>query len=190
MKSLSFLIFSGTAAIAFAEPILFTPNFETRLVDGIAMKRMFFYCGSTEIYFRPSSSWEVTGWRDNVVFHDKRLRDATIKFENAPAGMPKAFDASGLEEYRKVASGLMPAEASNVKALSENRDAVEINQWKGYEAFFSYDVSGKKWMRSILFIKLDPEREIRVIADAHPEDFEALHEALVRSLATWCEAGR
>ena len=112
MKRLVSLILAATAAIAGAQPITFSPTFETCLVDGNSIQRMYFHCGVSRIYFRPPRSWEVNGEPGNVVFHDRRFDDAIVRLENAPAGMPGAFDTLGLEEYRRIAVGLLPTEAS------------------------------------------------------------------------------
>lgn len=180
-------VLAATATIASAQPIAFDPNYETSLTDGIPIKRMYFRSGNTKIYFRPPSTWEIGGWGEALTFRDKRIRDASIKFENGLVGIPKAFDEAGLEEYRKLARSRVAAEATDVSVMRETRDAVEINDWKGFEVAFGYSFFGQKLMRSILFVKLDPDREIWVTVDSPPADFEEMHAAAVRSLATWFE---
>jgi hypothetical protein len=89
--------------------------------------------------------------------------------------------------YRKLATSLLPGAAEKFESPQERISPVELNEWRSWEYSCGYVLAGRKFTRSILFIKLDREREIRVTLDTRAADFEKLRDNIYASLASWLE---
>ena len=170
-----------------AETINFSPEYENSTQDGNPMRYLRFRCGPKKILLYPPKSWEIRGTSNAAYFSPQKTQFAEAKFENAPSGMPAAFDEKGLEGYRQVALSLIPRNAKDVIALNELPDAVTINNWTAFEKTHEYTADHLKFTHSILFLKLDAEREIRIQVTARNEDFAKFHRAVLAILNTWFE---
>jgi hypothetical protein len=181
---LALIVLSGTVC---AQTIDFTPRWENVLADGNAMKQLYFLCEGRKVIYRPPAKWGVFGSSDSIHLTPDRFLEAHASIVNGPAGSPVDFSEKNLEAWARIAGNLLPGSAENVTPLDDKLDAITINDWRGLEKSFSCTIAGRKFVRSILFVKLDARREIRVIVDAPPADFEAVHSAVVASLGSWFE---
>ena len=186
------LVFLATLIVNFlaggANAIDFTPRFTNTIDDGFPSRRLYFTDGTRRIYYRPPNTWAPSGDDLAVAFRPKDSKTALIKFENGPAGAAGiAFDERGLEMFRKVAATLMPPGATDVTQTWEVVNPIILQGWTSFEVGFDYVHSGQLFCRSVVFINLDAKRQIRVIVDTVPADFQLLYKTAYRTLATWWE---
>jgi hypothetical protein len=187
MKALLFLAISCAAALtARAQAIDFTPRLSETIEDGVPMRHMSFSDGAHAIFYRPHQGWIRSGDAQAAIFKLQDSAHASVKIENSnagAAGLP--LDESGLPTLRKVAVTLLPPGATEVVQTWETVNPVVIQGWTSFEVGFDYARSGRHFTRSVLFINLDPARQIRFVVSATPADFKALYRNAHRSLATW-----
>jgi hypothetical protein len=170
-----------------AVPINFSPNYETSVQDGTPMRQLIFSSAGRRIAYRPRPKWQITGNVSALTIVPSDISEASAIIENAPEGLPPAFDATGLETYRKLVRGLLPNAAEKFENAEERIDPVTINDWHSWEYSCAYVLGGRRFAISILFVKLDPQREIRVVVDTKAADFKQFRKAVHGSLATWSE---
>lgn len=173
---------------ASAPAIDFTARFADYMDDAVPIRRMYFTDGARRIYYRPLFTWSRSGDDKAAVFRPKESKNAMVKIQNAPDGDCRiAFDARGLEAFRKAARALVPAEAEELTQIWETVNPVVLQGWTSFEVGFDYLHSGQRFCRSILFINLDGKRQIHLIVDAEPAEFDPLYKAAYKSLGTWWE---
>ena len=187
MKALLFLVISCAAALtARAQAIDFTPRFSEAVEDGVAVRHMAFSDGAHAILYRPHQGWIRSGDAQAAIFKLEGSIHASVKIENSPAGAAGLpLDESGLPALRKTAAALLPPDATEVSQTWETVNPVVIQGWTSFEVGFDYAQSGRHFTRSVLFINLDPARQIRFVVSAAPDDFKPLYRNAYRSLATW-----
>ncbi len=164
----------------------FTQRTSDSIEDGIPMRRMYFSDGEQRFYYRPLHSWNRFSDPLSAKFRPKDSLDALMKIENSEPGSAKIpLDEAGLRAMRKKAVSLVPADASEVCVTWEVVNPTILQGWTSYEVGLDYVQAGKHFCRSILFINLDAERQIRFLVTAWPANFAPLYAATYKSLATW-----
>ena len=164
----------------------FTQHTEDSIEDGVPMRRMYFSDGDQRFFYRPLASWSRFSDAQSAKFRPKDSLDALVKIENSPAGSARIpLDEAGLLAMRKTASSLVPPDATHVNVTWEVVNPTILQGWTSYEAGLDYVQSGKHFCRSVLFINLDTERQVRFVVTAWPANFAPLYAATYKSLATW-----
>jgi hypothetical protein len=108
--------------------------------------------------------------------------------QNSPPDSARIpFDETGMEALRKIGRSLVPPDATDVTEIWETVNPVVLQGWTSFEMGFDYVQSGTRFCRAILFVNLDANRQVHVIIDAVPSEFEALYKTAYRTLATWWE---
>jgi len=97
---------------------------------------------------------------------------------------PSCFARSG---PRAAAHALLPKQAENVEILSEATDAFPLDDWQSFETWFSYNLRGTKKVRWVLFVTMNPQRQVRLVADSDEKHFNEIHAAARAVLGSWFE---
>ncbi len=185
----AFFIFTGLLLAllpARGGTINFTQHTADSIEDGVPMRRMYFTDGEQRFYYRPLAGWTRFSDAGSAKFQPKDSVDAFVKIENSPPGSAKIpLDEAGLLTLRKIAAERAPAGATDIHVTWEVVNPTILQGWTSYEVGLDYMLSGKHFCRSILFINLDAERQIRFLVTAWPENFKPLYAATYKSLATW-----
>lgn len=176
-----------TPLVGNSAPINFTPEYESSQQDGTTLKYLRFKSGDKKILLYPSTNWNVKGSAGVAYFTDKETTFAEVKFENAPSGMPATFEEKGLETYRQIALTQFPRTATELTPLKEEAGTVTLNGWQSYEITYKYVNDKLKFTHSIIFLKLDKDREIRISASARDEDYEKFRRGVHMILNSWNE---
>jgi hypothetical protein len=163
----------------------FTPHYAQSVQDGFPVNRLYFQDQAQRIYLSVPNGWQVSGDAQRGTFSPKELGQATVILENSPLNSKTAFSGEGLEVYRKVAFGLVPAGASDVHVDFEREGEVKINGWSSFEMAFSYRFYGQSFTSSVLFINLAKDKQIRFRVAARKEHFEKLYPKARATLASW-----
>ncbi len=168
------------------QSIDFTQRSQDLTEDGVFMRRMYFSDNGQPIYYRPHASWIRFSDARWAKFQPKDMPDGLIKIENSASGNARIpFDEAGLKTLRSLAASLVPPDASAVTQTWEVVNPTVLQGWTSFEVGLDYVQGGKHFCRSILFINLDAERQIRFVVTAFPVDFQPLYVATYKSLATW-----
>ncbi len=185
----AFFVFTGLLLAllpARGGTINFTQHTADSIEDGVPMRRMYFTDGEQRFYYRPLASWARFSDASWAKFQPKDSLDAFVKIENSPPGSAEIpLDEAGLLTLRKIAAERIPAGATDAHVTWEVVNPTILQGWTSYEVGLDYMLSGKHFCRSVLFINLDAERQIRFLVTAWPENFQPLYAATYKSLATW-----
>lgn len=184
MKSICFAILL-LVPIADASAIDFTPRYAESVQDGFPVKRLYFSDEAQRIYLSIPNNWRVTGDGQHGTFIPGNFPQASIVLENSPINAKVTFDEKGLEAYRKAASDLLPPGASEVQIDFERANEIQINGWTSFEMAFTYRVHGHPFSKSVLFINIDKEKQIRFRVEARKENFEKLYPQARAALGSW-----
>lgn len=184
MKSICFALFI-LVPVTGASAIDFTPRYAESVQDGFPVKRLYFSDEAQRIYLSIPNNWRVTGDGQHGTFTPGNFPQASIVLENSPISAQVAFDEKGLEAYRKAASDLIPPGASEVQIDFERANEIQINGWTSFEMAFTYRVYGQPFSKSVLFINIDREKQIRFRVEARKENFEKLYPQARAALGSW-----
>lgn len=184
MKRICFAILL-LAPVAGASAIDFTPRYAESVQDGFPVKRLYFSDEAQRIYLSIPNSWRVTGDGQHGTFTPASLPNASIVLENSPINATVAFDEKGLVAYRKAASDLLPPGATDVQIEFERANEIQLNGWTSFEMAFSYKYYGQPFSKSVLFVNINPETQIRFRVDARTENFEKLYPQARAALGSW-----
>lgn len=192
MKALLFLAILTTPSLNVrAQAIDFTPRFSESIEDGVPLRQMSFFDGSHSIFYRPHFSWVQSGDAESAIFKPKGSIHASVKIENSPAGHASLpLDESGLPILRKTAATLLPPDATDIVQTWEVVNPVVLQGWTSFEVGFDYVKDERHFSRSVLFINLDPTRQVRFVVSAAPDDFKPLYQTAYRTLATWHQSAK
>jgi hypothetical protein len=170
-----------------ARAIDFTPRYVDEVEDGIPMHRLYFANGKRMIYFNAPGGWLVTGSKEGVVVRPTDSKDGFFKIESAPEKVVLPFDERGLRTYRQIAEDMLPRMARALQIAGENKEAVAINDWKGFEVTYDYTVYGHPFRKSVIFINITEDRQIRLSVEGRRGEFETLYTAAQSGLSSWYE---
>jgi hypothetical protein len=165
----------------------FTPRYVNEVEDGIPVHRMFFADAGRHIFFTPPGGWDATGSKSAVVLSPKNSAKAYIKIECSSDEEIPPFDEKGLKIYRQAAEDLLPREAKDLEILSENKNPVVINDWSGFEITYAFMAYGYPFYKSVGFINIGNNRQIRLVVEARRSEFGSLYKAAQVSLCSWYE---
>ena len=171
--------------VAGASAIDFTPRYAESVQDGFPVKRLYFSDEAQRIYLSIPNSWRVTGDAQHGTLTPPNLSNASIVLENSPISAHVAFDEKGLEAYRKAASDLIPPGASDVQIEFERANEIQLNGWTSFEMAFSYRYYGQPFSKSVLFVNINKETQIRFRVEARKENFEKLYPQARAALGSW-----
>jgi hypothetical protein len=171
--------------MAGASAIDFTPRYAESVQDGFPVKRLFFADQAQRIYLSVPNNWRVSGDGQHGTFTPGNLTQASVVLENSHLSAEIPFDEKGLAAYRKAASESMPPGASEIQMEVERANEVQLNGWTSYELTFSYKSYGQRFIRSVLFINLDKERQIVFRVEARKENYDKLYQQARATLGSW-----
>ncbi len=140
--------------------------------DGPPVKRYFFQDRDKRVVFRVDTNMSVSGENNMAMFQFRDLPGAEMKLIPSPRHPDLPFDEKGLDDYRAVARGLVPANATQVEFIEERAEAIPINGWTSYEFVFIYNRAGSPCRHSITFLNYTDKQQILVQVSAHGEDFD------------------
>lgn len=166
----------------------FTPLYADTIEDGVPFHRMYFSEPEMRIYFRPPANWRIAGAPAAITFSPPELNASFIRLEAAPAkdaAIP--LDEKGVESLRAIAQSLIPAQFAKPVEQWETVNPMTLQGWTSFEVGYSGQAKGLEFYRSVLFINLSPERQIRVIVEGPTAEFKNLYETAYRSLSSWWE---
>jgi hypothetical protein len=175
------------ACCATAAGIDFTPSEIQTVEDGFPTTRVAFRDGSHTILFRPAKGWKGSGGGKEVQWRPSDSGNVLVRLGNSPVGPTTAFDAEGVRIYAAAARAALPRDAQNIEVLSDGTDAYPLDDWKSYEAWLSYDLFGKKSVCWILFITMNPQRQICFVLDGTKAEVDRHYPAARKMLGSWFE---
>lgn len=191
MKRFShFLLVAVTLALswpALGAGIDFNPVESGSVEDGIPVKRIAFRDGEKSIFFRPLKGWKMLGGGDQITFTPPAPLEGEVRLGNSPLSPSILFDEPGLIIYRAAVRKFVPVQAQNVEVLSEATDAFSLDDWKSFEMRVSYTMGGKKKVRSVLFVTMNPQRQVRLVADSNEQQFEEIYAKARALIGSWFE---
>lgn len=166
----------------------FTPHFVATIEDGVPMNRMHFTDGTRPIYYRAAPGWTWSGDANCITFTPRHEGNWRVSLQNSPPGHTRIpLQDTGLVKLREIASATLPPDTTRLIKVWETVNPVIIHGWTSFEIGFDYAQSGRAFRRSILFLNLDSKRQIRLIVDAPPMEFQPIYKNAYRTLATWWE---
>lgn len=189
MKYRSCILLAAIALLpgALRGDIDFTPRQVRSIEDGAPMRRLAFREGEKNIFFQPPKGWQMVGGGNEIIFNAPENGDGQIRLGRALVGPGVPFDEQGLIAYRNAARGQISPRAQDVQLVSETKDAFPFDDWQSFEMFFSYTIDGVKRMRWHLVVTMNPQRQVRVTADATEKEFEKVHASARTLIGSWFE---
>ncbi len=170
-----------------ASALDFTPV-ETRSVeDGVPVRRLAFREDDKSIFFQVPDGWKMFGGGQEIAFLPIAAGAGEVRIGNSAVNPSIGFDEPGLAVYRSAARSALPKLAQQVEVLSEVKDAFPLDDWQSFEMKFSYTLVGVKKVSSVLFVTMNPQRQVRLLADGNEKDFEGVYAAARTLLGSWFE---
>jgi hypothetical protein len=192
LKYLPRLYFAAAIALALSWPgrasaIDFTPIEVETMEDGGPQKHLAFHEDQTAIFIRPPKGWQMLGGGEEVTFSPTPPLEGEVRLGNSTFDPSIRFEKKGLITYRAGARSQLPKQAKKIEVLSEMTGAFPLDNWQSFEISFSYDLGGVKRVRSMLFVTMNPHRQVRLVADSSEKNFEEVHAAARAVLGSWFE---
>ena len=179
------LAVSSAALIANAAAIDFSPQYSESVQDGFPVRRLYFSDDKQHIYLTVPKSWQISGNGQRGIFTPPEMPQALVTWENSPLKAQIPFDEKGLEVYRKAAFAVVPTGAVAVKADFEKLNELHLNGWTSFEMEFSYEYFGQSFLKSVIFLNLDQEKQLRLQVVARKENFEKFYPQARGTLSSW-----
>ncbi len=183
MKGFSGILLAISSASALA--LDFTPQYSESVQDGFPVRRLFFSDKEQRVYLTVPKDWKVSGNGQRGTFTPASLEQASVAVENSPLSPQVQFDEKGLETYRKAAAEVVPQGATNVQVDFEKTNEFTLNGWTSFEMQFSYQLFGQSFSRSVLFVNMDKDAQLRMRVEARKENFDKVYPAARGILASW-----
>jgi hypothetical protein len=175
------------ASASRAAPIDFTPIQVRTVEDGIPAVRTAFKDGNKKIFFRAAKGWRMAGGGQELRLYPTEHLDGYVRIGNSPVEASVLFEEAGIPTYEATARSVLPQAAVNIEVLSRKGDAYPLDDWKSYEIHFAYELNGTANRCWVLFITMNPQRQIWYVVDARQRDFDAVYAAARSMLGSWFE---
>jgi hypothetical protein len=172
------------ATCAAASALDLTPIKTQVRADGLVLSAVCFKDGEKRVFIQPPHGWTIEGRpRIATLTHDV-LSSVSVTFVLSKSLLPPDGDARR-REARDIVLRLLPQASQNVTVDSETPDPVRLNGWHSYGVRVSYDFDGQRLTKSVSFIRLNNNEELRVNVTGAGDKFAMAAGAAATCLATW-----
>ena len=177
------LLWSGTAGA-----LDLTPRY-VPVPAGELVRRLHFVDGSNRYAMELPLYVELSTEDGSVAFRFAKLEGAMLLLKRSPVSPAIPFTEPSLEDYRKAALGFVPPGSIAVKIEAENAVPGALGQWDGYRFLISYDLPGRSFHLSVLFVGVSPKQQIVLTTFALDSVFESASAISAQIISSWRKAG-
>jgi hypothetical protein len=150
--------------------------------EDIRVPNVSFRNGDKDVAFSPPHGWTLSGGGQKLTLtpRDKIQAGATITVLATREASPAAT-AENLKHYTKIASGLLPREASKIEVMEAAVCPLRISGRFMVEVTMAYVFFGQPFRMNVLFMPREKE-ELRFQIVARTSDYADLFQAFRSSL--------
>ncbi len=161
-----------------------TPSTTQYTEDGTTYRVVSFKDGDGVVKFFPPEGWMVRGQQARLQLTPplKSLSEAVV--EVTPLVAPQPLDEGVIAAFRQGVLAGLPPGSINSKIISEAPNTLMPGGKPSVEILISYQLWGKGFQRSVLLVN-GPHEHLVFRFTATKEDFNLLHNAFRRSVASW-----
>src|SRR6476646_2496888 len=160
-----------------------TPSTTEYTEDGTTYRVVDFKNGDGVVKFYPPEGWLVRGQKTRLqLTPQKSLSEGVVEVN--PLVAPQPLDENVVVAFRQGVLAALPPGSSNPKIISEAPNTLMPGGKPSFEILISYQLWGKGFQRSVLLVN-GPLEHLVFRFTATKEDFEVLHNAFRRSVASW-----
>ncbi len=169
---------SATAAIDF------TPLVKEYTRQGMVYRQVTLKDDKADITFVPPQGWTVRGVSARLQLSPphSNLAEATVEAASLPG--PQPFDEKTTKVIEQQVVDSAPPGSQAVQVLKREQNPVLMNQNLSFEVVISYQVLGRTFCRSVLFVRT-PDTELVFRFSAPKPDFDALNNDFRLSITSW-----
>lgn len=160
------------AAAAAGAAIDLTPTVAAARFGYFVANRLQFLHDGKKIAISLDSDAQVLAADGGATVRFKSLQQATVTFRQSPLTPAVAFDADGLERYRRAALQLLPSSAEALTADDAAADPESINGGHSYRFTYSFEIAKVPMRESIMFLNIDASEQLVVQTGAMAKHFE------------------
>ncbi len=130
--------------------------------------------------------WLLSGGPAGLETHPPNSPGGSVTLRAAPrSAEPLAFDAKGLELYRRRALADVPPGSTGARIAEEHPEPLGLSGWKTHEFVITWELGGQFWQESVIFVTLGPRESMVGTAIGLRAEHPALREGLTRLLSSW-----
>jgi hypothetical protein len=161
-----------------------TPTTREYTEDGDPYRVVHFKNGDGIVKFFPPDGWTVRGQltRLQLTPPQKSLSEGVV--EVTPLAAPQPLDENVVAVLRQSVLAALPPGSGNPKIVSEASNTLMPGGNPSVEIVISYQLWGKSFQRSVLLVN-SPHEHLFFRFTATKDDFNLLHNAFRRSVASW-----
>lgn len=183
-RTITIALIVFTAAVGARGELELSPRPAEYELDGVKRQHLVFADGNNEVTYAPPKGWVVAGSAARLTLQPKDKSQAEASVTRLPQAAPLALDEEGLKKLTNEALASVPSGSTNVQVLSQEKNAVVIDEKETFLVTLSYTFYGENYGRSVMFMGRGNE-QVRFQLTARLIDFKGLQEAFQSSLFSW-----
>jgi len=163
-----------------------TPETSERILEGVHIPLVLFHDSDKSFTYQPPANWRSSGGGTSVTFYPAEPAEASMKLRviKHTAGAPAIANVSS-EDLAKWSRSQLPANAEDLKVVSEGPNAFAIYGKSARELVFSYKVGGQRFQASVGVLDWNEREQFVAIVTAHGPDFSIVYSTAIGSLGSW-----
>ena len=156
--------------------------------DGFTHEESYFTRDArTNIGIRIPPQWTAAGAPAALSLTSPSAAGSSLRLEPSALTPAVTFLDAGLADYRKIVLAEVPAGSTEVRLTDEKANPLPIFHWTDHEFTVEFSLYGQRYVRSVVFINLDPKQQMRLTIVGLKADFARVHEAGYTLLQSWQE---
>lgn len=162
----------------------FTPRWGEVLREDRPMRTLYLQNGDRRIFLDLPFRWEAAGSSSALVLTPAGI-PAKVELRTAPAMLPDPLKPEWIEAMKVAMVKAAPKDSLNARWLDDKVQPLGVNNWRTYETRMSYELFGTTYVRSALYIQLNPANCLEVTTLARESDFGTVRNGALTMLASW-----
>jgi hypothetical protein len=178
------IVAATISSSSIAAQINFTPEITSYQSEGFVFQNVAFRTDDgASISFVAPTGWNARGGRAQAtLIPPNSSAEATIQQLNA--AIPLQFDAAVLKSLEQQVINALPPGSQSVTMLNQEENPVLIDRSLSLGFTVSYQSLGETFVRNVVFAGF-PDCQLLIKFTAPKAEFESLHRAFLRSIASW-----
>ena len=163
-----------------------TPESSERILEGVHIPLVLFHDSDTSYTYQPPNNWRSSGGGTAITFFPVEQAEALMKLQvikHAPGTHAIADIPS--EDFVKWSRSRLPANAEDIKVVSENPNVFALAGKPARELVFSYKAGGQRFQTSVAALDWNERELFTAVVTALSTDFPTVYSAANGSLFSW-----
>jgi hypothetical protein len=161
-----------------------TPTVSEYVAEGITFRQLTFQDEKREAVYEPPRQWNCRGSGGSLQLTPPHADRADAVIQAVEMNAPQKWDDKAIQALKEQFLQGLPPGSQAVSVVSEEQNAVSIENNPSYAVTVSYEALGETFIRSAVFVNL-PQVQLTFRLTARKIEFGALQQQFRSSILSW-----